>query len=123
MDPGISLGSLLTGKPWVEVAPIFCYGGRSAPGQDLPTMTLSSILIFLIIGAVAGWLAGILIKGRGFGLIGDILVGIVGAFIGGFVLTFFGLASLIGAGVISAILVATIGAVILLSVITLLKKL
>ncbi len=86
-------------------------------------MTLSSILIFLIIGAVAGWLAGILIKGRGFGLIGDILVGIVGAFIGGFVLTFFGLASLIGAGVISAILVATIGAVILLSVITLLKKL
>lgn len=86
-------------------------------------MTLSSILIFLIIGAVAGWLAGILIKGRGFGLIGDILVGIVGAFIGGFVLTFFGLASLIGAGVIGAILVATIGAVILLSVITLLKKL
>lgn len=86
-------------------------------------MTLSSILIFLIIGAVAGWLAGILIKGRGFGLIGDILVGIAGAFIGGFVLTFFGLASLIGAGVIGAILVATIGAVILLSVITLLKKL
>ena len=86
-------------------------------------MTLSSILIFLIIGAVAGWLAGILIKGRGFGLIGDILVGIAGAFIGGFVLTFFGLAGLIGAGVIGAILVATIGAVILLSVITLLKKL
>jgi uncharacterized membrane protein YeaQ/YmgE (transglycosylase-associated protein family) len=85
-------------------------------------MTLLSIITFLIIGGIAGWLAGLLIKGRGFGIIGDIIVGIIGAFIGGFVLIFFGLAGLFGAGIISAIVVAFIGAVILLSIIKLVKK-
>ncbi|WCE92985.1 GlsB/YeaQ/YmgE family stress response membrane protein [Acidithiobacillus ferriphilus] len=85
-------------------------------------MTLLSIITFLVIGGVAGWLAGLLIKGRGFGIIGDIIVGIIGAFIGGFVLIFFGLAGLFGAGIIGAIAVAFIGAVILLSIIKLVKK-
>jgi uncharacterized membrane protein YeaQ/YmgE (transglycosylase-associated protein family) len=85
-------------------------------------MTLLSIITFLIIGGIAGWLAGLLIKGRGFGIIGDIIVGIIGAFIGGFVLIFFGLAGLFGAGIISAIVVAFIGAVILLSLIKLVKR-
>ncbi len=85
-------------------------------------MTLLSIITFLVIGGVAGWLAGLLVKGRGFGIIGDIIVGIIGAFIGGFVLIFFGLAGLFGAGIISAIAVAFIGAVILLSIIKLVKK-
>ncbi len=45
-------------------------------------MSLTHILIFLIIGGVAGWLAGLLIRGRGFGIIGDIIVGVIGSFIG-----------------------------------------
>ncbi|MBU2784603.1 MAG: GlsB/YeaQ/YmgE family stress response membrane protein [Acidithiobacillus ferriphilus] len=85
-------------------------------------MTFLSIITFLVIGGVAGWLAGLLVKGRGFGIIGDIIVGIIGAFIGGFVLIFFGLAGLFGAGIIGAIAVAFIGAVILLSIIKLVKK-
>ncbi|MHB1579034.1 MAG: GlsB/YeaQ/YmgE family stress response membrane protein [Acidithiobacillus ferrooxidans] len=85
-------------------------------------MTLLSIIIFLLIGGISGWLAGLLITGRGFGMVGDIIVGIIGAFIGGFVLIFFGLAGLFGAGIVSAVIVAFIGAVILLSVIKIIKK-
>ena len=85
-------------------------------------MTLLSIIIFLLIGGIFGWLAGLLITGRGFGIVGDIIVGIIGAFIGGFVLLFFGLAGLFGAGIVGAIIVAFIGAVILLGVIKLIKK-
>ena len=79
-------------------------------------------LWFLIIGAVAGWLAGILVKGSGFGLIGDLVVGILGAFIGGWLFTQFG----VGMGgmpvEIGALIVATVGAVVLLFVIRLIKK-
>ena len=49
-------------------------------------MTIESLLIFLIVGAVAGWLAGQIVKGHGFGLVGNIVVGIVGAFLAGFLL-------------------------------------
>ncbi len=75
-------------------------------------MESHSILAWLVIGAVAGWLAGIFIKGGGFGLIGDIIVGIIGAFIGGW-----GAGVLhihIGAGWISEIITAAIGAALLL---------
>ena len=75
-------------------------------------MEAHSILAWLVIGAVAGWLAGIFIKGGGFGLIGDIIVGIIGAFIGGW-----GAGMLhihIGAGWISEIITAAIGAALLL---------
>ena len=63
-------------------------------------MDISSLLVFLLIGAIAGWLAGQLMKGRGFGLVGNILVGIVGAVIGGFV---FGLLGLSATGLIGSI--------------------
>ena len=86
-------------------------------------MTLMSVIVFLIIGAAAGWLAGVIVKGRGFGVLGDIVIGIIGAFLGGFLLIAFGLAGLVGAGVISAILVATVGAVILLVIVKIIKKL
>ena len=52
-------------------------------------MTLTPLLITLIIGAIAGWLAGLIVKGGGFGLLGNIVIGIVGALIGGFLLSFF----------------------------------
>ncbi len=82
-------------------------------------MDLTSLLIFLALGAVAGWLAGLIMKGGGFGLIVNIIVGIVGAVIGGWVFSFFGFES---AGLIGSIITAVVGAIILLAVIGLFKK-
>ena len=76
-------------------------------------------LWMLIIGAIAGWLAVTLVKGRGFGLIVDIIVGIVGAIIGGWV---FGLLGIAGYGLIGTLAAATVGAVILLLIIKAIKK-
>lgn len=77
-------------------------------------------IAWIIIGAIAGWLAGLLVKGGGFGLIVDIIVGIVGAFIGGWLAGVLGIH--IGGGFISSIIVAVIGAVILLFIIRLFKR-
>lgn len=79
-----------------------------------------SLFWFLIVGVVAGWLAGKLVKGGGFGLIGDLVVGIVGAFIGGFIFNSLGVWA--GGGLIGSIIVATIGAVVLLFAVRLIKK-
>jgi len=83
-------------------------------------MEPQSIIAWLIVGAVAGWLAGLVVKGGGFGLIGDIVVGIVGAVIAGWLLPHLGI--VIGAGMIGAIIDAFIGAVILLIVLRLIKR-
>jgi len=83
-------------------------------------MDTNSLLITLIIGAIAGWLAGLIVKGYGFGLIGNIIVGIVGAFIAALLFPRVGLN--LGAGVGGSIIYATIGAVILLFVIRLVKR-
>ncbi|ABI77115.1 putative membrane protein [Hyphomonas neptunium ATCC 15444] len=83
-------------------------------------MTLESILIFLLIGAVAGWLAGLIVKGFGFGLVGNIVIGIIGAFIAGFL--FPALNVSLGSGIVAAIIHATIGAVILLLVVRVIKR-
>ncbi len=82
-------------------------------------MDITSLLIFLAIGAVAGWLAGILMKGGGFGLLIDIVLGVVGAVVGGFL---FGLLGLSANGLIGSIITATVGAVVLLLVARLFKK-
>lgn len=83
-------------------------------------MTLESLLIILIVGAVAGWLAGQIVKGYGFGLVGNIVVGIVGAALAGLLFPQLGFS--IAAGIVGAIIHATIGAVILLFVIRLVKR-
>ena len=83
-------------------------------------MDVQSIVIWLIVGAIAGWLAGMVVKGGGFGLIGDIVVGIVGAVIAGWLLPQIGI--VIGSGIIAAIIDAFIGAVILLVIIRLIKR-
>ena len=83
-------------------------------------MTLEGLLIVLLIGGIAGWLAGVLMKGRGFGILGNIVVGIVGALLAGWLLPMVGLS--IGGGWLGAILHATIGAVILLFLIGLIKR-
>jgi uncharacterized membrane protein YeaQ/YmgE (transglycosylase-associated protein family) len=83
-------------------------------------MDLISLGIFLLIGAVAGWLAGLLMRGGGFGLLGNILVGIVGAVIGGFL---FGLAGISpGGGMIGSLITAVMGAAVLLLIVGLIKK-
>jgi uncharacterized membrane protein YeaQ/YmgE (transglycosylase-associated protein family) len=82
-------------------------------------MDLTSLVIFLAIGAIAGWLAGLLMKGGGFGLLGNIVVGILGAVIGGFA---FGLLGVSAGGLIGSIVTATVGAVILLLIVGLVKK-
>jgi uncharacterized membrane protein YeaQ/YmgE (transglycosylase-associated protein family) len=81
---------------------------------------IEAIIIWLIVGAIAGWLAGQVVKGGGFGLVGDIIVGIVGAVIAGWLLPQVGI--LIGGGIIGAIINAFIGAVILLLIIKLIKR-
>ncbi|MBA4337830.1 GlsB/YeaQ/YmgE family stress response membrane protein [Hyphomonas sp.] len=83
-------------------------------------MTLESLLIFLLIGAIAGWLAGVIVKGFGFGLVGNIVVGIVGAFIAGLLFPAIGFG--LGGGILAAIVHATLGAVILLILIRVLKR-
>jgi uncharacterized membrane protein YeaQ/YmgE (transglycosylase-associated protein family) len=83
-------------------------------------MDIQSIIIWLVVGAIAGWLAGMVMKGGGFGLIGDIIVGIVGAVIAGWLLPQLGI--FIGGGFVAAIIDAFIGAVILLLIIKLVKR-
>ena len=75
---------------------------------------------FALIGLVAGWLAGLLMKGGGFGVIGDIVVGILGALLGGFLFSSLGLSS--GGGLLGAIIVATIGAIVLIFLLRLVKR-
>ena len=83
-------------------------------------MDAQSIIIWLIVGAIAGWLAGMVVKGGGFGLIGDIIVGIIGAVIAGWLLPRIGI--IIGGGFIAAVIDAFIGAVILLIILRLLRR-
>jgi uncharacterized membrane protein YeaQ/YmgE (transglycosylase-associated protein family) len=82
-------------------------------------MDIQTILIIVAIGAVAGWLAGVIMSGSGFGLLGDIVIGIIGAVIGGFL---FGLLGLAAVDLIGQIISATAGAVVLIYIIRLLKK-
>lgn len=83
-------------------------------------MGTESLLVFIIIGAIAGWLAGLIVKGFGLGLVGNIVVGIVGALIAGWLFPRMGFA--IGGGKFASIIHATIGAVILLVLIKLVKQ-
>ncbi len=75
-------------------------------------MTAESLLIWIIIGLIAGWLAGLVMRGGGYGVVGDIVIGIVGAIIGGLV---FGALGLGATGIVGQIIVAFIGAVILIA--------
>jgi uncharacterized membrane protein YeaQ/YmgE (transglycosylase-associated protein family) len=77
------------------------------------------LLWFLIIGVIAGWLAGQVMKGGGYGLIGDLVLGVVGAFIGGWLL---GLVGVTAGGFLGRVISATVGAVILVFLVRLIKK-
>ena len=79
-----------------------------------------SLFVILIVGVMAGWLAGHFVQGTGFGLIGDIVIGIVGAFIASWLFARLGIA--LGAGLLREIVNATIGAILLLVVIRLVRR-
>lgn len=83
---------------------------------------LTALIIALAIGGIAGWLAGLLVQGTGFGLVGDIVVGILGALIASFLFPYFGMALIFGGGVLGAIIMAFIGAVILLVIVKVIKQ-
>ena len=83
-------------------------------------MTIETILRWLLVGAIAGWLAGLVVKGGGYGLFGDIAVGIVGAFIGGWLLPRLGIN--LGSGLVPVVASATVGAVVLLLILRLVRR-
>jgi uncharacterized membrane protein YeaQ/YmgE (transglycosylase-associated protein family) len=82
--------------------------------------TMEGLLWFLIIGAIAGWLAGQFMKGSGFGLLGDIVVGVIGAFLGGWLFGKLGIWP--GGGLLGSLIVAFVGAVILLFLVRLIRR-
>ena len=83
-------------------------------------MSVEALLIIFVIGAIAGWLAGQVVRGTGFGLLGDIVIGIVGAFIASLLFPRLGIQ--LGGGIVAAIIAATLGAVILLIIMRLVRQ-
>jgi uncharacterized membrane protein YeaQ/YmgE (transglycosylase-associated protein family) len=96
--------------------PMINYKSKKEMGMDAQTL-----IIWLVVGAVAGWLAGVIVRGFGFGVVGNIIVGIVGAFLAGWLLPQLGL-NLGVTGIAGAILYALIGAIILLLIIGLIRR-
>ena len=83
-------------------------------------MGINSIIVWLIVGAIAGWLAGLIVKGGGFGLLGNIVIGIIGAVVAGWLLPTLGVH--LGTGIIGAIIDSVIGGVVVLVIISLIKR-
>jgi len=83
-------------------------------------MTAETLIIWIIVGAVAGWLAGLVVRGFGFGLFGNIIVGILGAFLGGWLFGAIGFSFF--PGIVNTIITAFIGAVVLLLIVRVLKR-
>jgi uncharacterized membrane protein YeaQ/YmgE (transglycosylase-associated protein family) len=82
-----------------------------------------AVIVTLLIGAVAGWLAGVVVEGGGFGLLGNILVGIAGAFIAALLFPRLGLGLTLGGGLVGAIVTSALGAIVLLLIVNLLRGL
>ena len=82
-------------------------------------MTLTSILILLAVGLVAGWLAGIIWKGGSFGLLWNIIIGVAGSFLGGWLFRLLGISY---GGIIGSIVAALVGALILLAIVNLVRR-
>ena len=77
------------------------------------------ILWFILIGIVAGWLAGLVVRGRGLGIIADLVVGVIGALVGGYL---FGILGVSAGGTIGSLITATVGAIILLCIVQLFRR-
>jgi uncharacterized membrane protein YeaQ/YmgE (transglycosylase-associated protein family) len=83
-------------------------------------MSVEALIVILLIGLAAGWLAGQVVQGTGFGLVGDIIIGIIGAFIASWLFPTLGLR--LGGGIIATIIAAAIGAIILLVIVRLIRR-
>jgi uncharacterized membrane protein YeaQ/YmgE (transglycosylase-associated protein family) len=81
---------------------------------------VESVIAWLIVGAIAGWIAGKVVRGGGFGLLGNIVVGIIGAVVAGWLLPQLGIT--LGFGIVRAIINAAIGAIIVLVIISLVRR-
>jgi uncharacterized membrane protein YeaQ/YmgE (transglycosylase-associated protein family) len=88
--------------------------------MTLAGIAIETLIVWLIVGAIAGWAAGQIVKGYGFGLLDNIVVGIIGAVVAGWLLPRIGI--VVGGGIVAAIINAIIGAVILLLVIGVLRR-
>ena len=86
-------------------------------------MDIMAVIVTLLIGAVAGWLAGVVVVGGGFGLLGNILVGIAGAFIAALLFPRLGLGLTLGGGLVGAVVTSALGAIVLLLIVNLLRGL
>ena len=80
---------------------------------------MDNTILFLIVGLVAGWLAGVVMKGKGLGLVGNLIVGVIGSFVGGYL---FGLLGITAGGTVGMLIMAFVGAVVLLYLVRLVKK-
>ncbi len=80
-----------------------------------------SLLWFLIIGMIAGWLAGLIMRGEGFGLLGNMIVGVLGAMVGGYMFSFLNITT--GHGLVGSLFTALVGAVVFLFLVQLIKNL
>src|SRR5438128_10146941 len=89
------------------------------PPQRRHAMTLSALIWFLLIGLIAGWLAGKVMRGGGYGVVGDMIVGVIGAFIGGWLFSLIGIAA---GGLIGSIITAFVGAVVLLLILRAIRR-
>ena len=85
-------------------------------------MHLPPLVIFLLIGAIAGWLAGLIVRGFGFGLLGNIVVGIIGASLAGWLLPRLGVSFMLVSPLVTSIVYAMIGAIVLLVLIGLIRR-
>src|SRR6202045_1407017 len=94
-------------------------GCRVQMGERLMQLSNESILVILFVGLIAGWLAGKIVRGTGFGIIGDILVGIAGALVASLIFPKLGIH--IGTGMVSEIIYSAIGAVVLLLIVRLVR--
>ena len=92
---------------------------RAKTGGIPMYISSESLIVILFVGLVAGWLAGKIVRGTGFGIIGDILVGIAGAFVASFLFPKLGIH--IGTGLISEIIYSAIGAIVLLLIVRLIR--
>jgi uncharacterized membrane protein YeaQ/YmgE (transglycosylase-associated protein family) len=86
----------------------------------LADLSVSTIIWWLVVGLIAGFLAGLVMRGGGFGIVGDIIAGIIGAFIGGWLFSLLGISA--GGGLIGSIIVAFVGACILIGILRLISR-
>ena len=82
-------------------------------------MTVTGLIWFLLVGLIAGWLAGQVMKGGGYGVVGDMIVGVIGALLGGWL---FGVLGIAAGGLIGAIITAFVGAVVLILLLRLIRR-